>query len=676
MRKADILLLLIALGGIGLGGYIGWQQVFGSVENQQKLLIPLGLLVLFFVGSYLQKNRQRCHSPRHAHAPAGSKQSVVNRHQTGQGMAMSELNRYFAWIEKKMHELMVREGLECGLVKMRRGPLVITMQLRLINPTQRDLQKLLKLGPALAQILQVESVRLADTAHGIQIELPSPKPTTPNGSLLARHGRRLQIPIGVSAAARPVLVNLEDHGALFWVGPSRRGKTQSMKSVLYTLLKNGAGRIHFIIIASPAKVNKDWGVFKTVYGCLGIISDKDEISDATAWVVQQMYSGTHLEQDIHLVLVVDDLPNILKVVPAITGDLAEIAGMGAGLGIHLLVGTQGAGSKQSSGGTQIENNVTARVLYRPSTTRTGSQNAGVAGLSLSHLTANKGDAIALIDGQSTRIATAWILDRDISLLNQQQSVLAPWKQAHNQDQSSNDSTKATPPNRHAEQAEQPWSNARTAQNNRNSPIEQPETTQNNARTGQNNPEQGRTTFTRSEFTANGYQNGHASKSYPEQPAEHVSEQLSEKPPEQPTYEPNAQPIDALLHELADCSIDELKNFNLGLDASHDPTPDEQRVIQMAYGLTASIRKTCFMVYGHYNGKVQKLVKRVTDGTATNGSPSAEQNVSPPSREPLHPDEIPEHIDLTTTAGRSTLEQLQKNGVINWPDVDDLITEES
>ncbi|MEZ4614711.1 MAG: hypothetical protein R2867_04235 [Caldilineaceae bacterium] len=90
--------------------------------------------------------------------------------------------------------------------------------------------------------------------------------------------------------------------------------------------------------------------------------------------------------------------------------------MGAGLGVHLLVGTQGAGSKSTSGGTEIENNVTARILYRPATSRSGSQSAGTGGLALHQLSSAKGDALALIDGNTTRIATAWISDRDIALL--------------------------------------------------------------------------------------------------------------------------------------------------------------------------------------------------------------------------------------------------------------------
>ena len=225
-------------------------------------------------------------------------------------------------------------------------------------------------------------------------------------------------------------------------------------------------------------------------------------------------------------LVVDDLPNILKAVPQIKDDLADIASMGAGLGVHLLVGTQGAGSKRTSGGTDIENNVTARVLYRPATSRTGSQSAGVAGLELHQLSSAKGDAIALIDGHATRIATAWIQDREIALLPQQEPQLAPWNNP-----------------------EQPAEQARTTWNKAEQGVEQPETRQNNRRTGQNNPEQPVSPV------ANGYvngKNGHATTRTPE----HVLEQPVEQPAE--------QGVERLLRRLASLAIEELKDREPGL----------------------------------------------------------------------------------------------------------------
>ena len=49
-----------------------------------------------------------------------------------------------------------------------------------------------------------------------------------------------------------------------------------------------------------------------------------------------------------------------------------------------------------------------------------------------------------------------------------------------------------------------------------------------------------------------------------------------------------------------------------MDATQPPTYDEQNLIAAAFELTDSVRKTCFMAYGHYNGKVRDYVKAATN----------------------------------------------------------------
>lgn len=115
----------------------------------------------------------------------------------------------------------------CVGAHRKRGPLVITLQLRLVNPTQRDLQKLMRLGPAIAQLLHVESVRISDSAQGILVEVPSPAPlTSQRDATHAIHTRACDCN-RCRSATRPVSVDMKNHGALFWVGPSRRGKTRN-----------------------------------------------------------------------------------------------------------------------------------------------------------------------------------------------------------------------------------------------------------------------------------------------------------------------------------------------------------------------------------------------------------------------------------------------------------------
>lgn len=617
----------------GLG--IIFHLLLPQYEYRHILIVSLVLIVVGVAGvkvmPQLRKRMKLSQSMSITSWPSSTRQNygAARASLQTQGVSMNELNRYFAWIEKKLHELVVREGLECGLVRMKRGPLVITLQLRLLNPTQKDLQKLMKLGPALAQLLQVETVRIADSAQGILVEVPSPRPLTPNGALLARHTRGLSVAVGVNAAAKPIWVNLEDHGALFWVGPSRRGKTQSIKSVLYALVRENLGQVQFIIIANPAKARKDWGVFAGLQGCLGIAATKEDIAAAAEWLVTHMSTNTDFVQEIHTILVVDDLPAILKAVPQITASLADIAGMGAGLGVHLLVGTQGAGSKSTSGGTEIENNVTARILYRPATSRSGSQSAGTGGLALHQLSSAKGDALALIDGNTTRIATAWISDRDIALLPSG-SATCPWHKPTNQQKPEN-------------QPEPPSSSGRTRLNHlepRQNQWEPGETTQNHAEPP--------ATWSAKGFHSNGAV---------------ANDRTTTEPVSEPVLEPPAEPVKRLqgyLVQLATLTNEQLRSENLGFDGSRAPTQHEQQIIMQAFDVSASLNKTCLLCYGYKNPKVMGYVKAVVEEPQLTDEPDSA---------------IPDTIDLNTEAGRRLLKQLQGMGAINWPDVRTLMEED-
>ena len=118
--------------------------------------------------------------------------------------------------------------------------------------------------------------------------------------------------------------------------------------------------------------------------------------------------------------------------------------------------------------------------------------------------------------------------------------------------------------------------------------------------------------------------------------------------------------------LAQLAIEELKNENLKLNAAQPPTGDEQSLIRLAFQLSSSIRKTCFMVYGHYNGKVRDYVKLAI----------AQPEPAAVATTQTDEDGMPDTIDLNTEAGRRLLKQLQRTGAIHWPDVRTLIEEES
>jgi hypothetical protein len=130
-----------------------------------------------------------------------------------------------------------------------------------------------------------------------------------------------------------------------------------------------------------------------------------------------------------LLVVADDLLNLLERAPDITGSLAEIASMGDGLGVHLLAGTQEAGSKRGTGGPAVESNVTARVVYKSSSAHAAARATGQGGAGVDLLTSARGDALLIVDGEPVRVATGWADDREILQLGQGCATVAPWRSA-------------------------------------------------------------------------------------------------------------------------------------------------------------------------------------------------------------------------------------------------------
>lgn len=325
------------------------------------------------------------------------------------------IQQFAAQCERAIGQTIVAEGLCVRLLRVIQGPLTLTMILELVRPATRSaLQRLLALGPTLATATNTSSVRVQQVAGAVLVELPLPDAAqrTPSARELAKHSAGLRVCIGLDAMRRPVCVDLHQHGACFWVGPSRRGKTQSIKSVLYALAQTDS---KYVVLSQK---RADWSSFEDLAGCIGVVSDPSESLSALTWLAETLRIRAALGcggPPAHIV-VVDDLLNLLSVQPGCAAPLAEIASMGAGLGIHLLAGTQEAGSKRGTGGAGVENNATCRVLYRSSSAAAGARAAGAGGSGLEALSGAKGDALLLLDGHSARVATAWCDDNDVLML--------------------------------------------------------------------------------------------------------------------------------------------------------------------------------------------------------------------------------------------------------------------
>lgn len=341
---------------------------------------------------------------------------------------MGNMRQWMAWAEKGLARLCIEEGLDVAMMGATQGPMVVTFGLRLLRPSRASLSRMLSLGPAMGQALQSAGVRVSDTPRGILVEVLSPLTRTPGAELLARASRGMRPAIGLSPLRQPVLLDFERWPHLLAVGPTRRGKSQALRSLLYSLARsNSPGRLQYLILA---KKGQDWRAFEPAAGCLGLLLWPDEQEKALGWLAGDLLQRRAEEgwSQPHLLLVVDDLSNVAARAN-LEGYLGEVASMGGAAGIHLLLSTQTTG--KAGGLTQdIEQNLTARLVFGAADAAAAARYTGSGGHQAERIGTAPGDALLILDGQPQRVATG--LCHDISIATLPEGELpCPWTEPGN-----------------------------------------------------------------------------------------------------------------------------------------------------------------------------------------------------------------------------------------------------
>lgn len=325
-------------------------------------------------------------------------------------------------MQSRIQSQIINAGLHVNAISIVIGPQVAIWKLAILRDHSSAIKKLHGLSNAIAHVLGVEGVRISEEAGYVAIEVPKPKNQilTPNASRqILRMGSEMNIPIGMSNDGNAVAVDPRDHGAIGWIGPSRRGKTQAMKSFLYMALIYNPGA-SFYLFGIPAKLQKDWAIFQRAQGCLGLIGDPDEMT-AIVEHLRDMVQNRPRQHPLFIIL--DDLTALPT---HLFGEaLGKIAVTGAGLGYHLLIGTHGGGSNKTVGDSLVGGTMTAKIVYRPADNSSGSRSAGMRNdeSGVNQLSRNPGDAIYIEHGHTMRVSTPFINDSDIAKLPSKRSVI-------------------------------------------------------------------------------------------------------------------------------------------------------------------------------------------------------------------------------------------------------------
>jgi energy-coupling factor transporter ATP-binding protein EcfA2 len=334
------------------------------------------------------------------------------------------------WVQQrevKLGSLIVQEGLHVGLRRAIQGPLYITFQLRLLQASKADLAHLLALGPVISQALQAQCRIVSSPGQGVLVEVPLPDSLrrTPSAISLARLSNGLALAVGLSSQREPVILDFERQPHLLLVGPSGRGKSQALRSLLFALAsKNSPRKALFLVLA---KKTEDWQGFSGTASCLGVIIQPQEQAQAVSWLSRIMEART--AQGVkkpHIFLVADDLIN-LTAKADIQASLGEIASLGRGAGLHVIISTQTTG-KAGGLSQEIEQNITARLIFGAGDGAAGARYAGQAGLRLEAVGICPGDSLLVLDGQPARLASGLCPESALASLPVGIGQNKPWGQ--------------------------------------------------------------------------------------------------------------------------------------------------------------------------------------------------------------------------------------------------------
>lgn len=320
-----------------------------------------------------------------------------------------------AQLEEGIRAAFIAEKLGCHIVRTVRGPHTLTTGIRLYEPDVKSLARVGRMAQAIEARAGVSPIRIHSQAGLVYVEAPSPQPIVVPGAALS--GQGLAIPLGLTPLRAVAGLDFDRDSHLLLVAPTNGGKTTAAKAVALAIARQHSPKQTRFIVSTfkPA----DWmGLAHTAH-CGGMITDVDETAQMIAWLVGIMYKRTsQMQTTPRLFVFLDDLLNLLKRRPDLADPLAEVASLGRGAGIHLIIGTQRV-SKSGMGDAAVSGNITARLVFRTASAQDAAAFTGRGDTGAESIGAHVGDAILVTSAADVqRIAVAYVSDADLTTLPQ------------------------------------------------------------------------------------------------------------------------------------------------------------------------------------------------------------------------------------------------------------------
>lgn len=336
---------------------------------------------------------------------------------------MTQLETHMQLIEQSIGRTFVDHGLPVHLLGGVQGPHTLTFGLRLYQATATNLGKAQKLSAAVEAALGDGPVRIVLERGVVWVEVPSPVAAPVPGWQL--EGEGLAVPLGLTSRHTLAGVDLAENPHLLLVGPTGRGKTMAARALAYHLARqNAPQRLRMVAVTFKPE---DWRAFGRLSHSLATVTDPQEAEALLHWLTRLMHRRTGAGQQLpRLVLFLDDLLNLLALVD-VSGPLTELASLGRGAGIHLVIATQRLG-KRGAGDAAVTGNIPVRLVFGTADAQDASFFTGRGKSGAEQLGRYKGDALLITDGGTTQLAVSPVGDEDLARLPQDAAQIRPWRE--------------------------------------------------------------------------------------------------------------------------------------------------------------------------------------------------------------------------------------------------------